>query len=84
VEGARDEFAAMESTLGLYPAIARLPARQFDVVVLHYVLDYSTARTAQTLGVTEATVRSHRAAARQRIALDLGLDDETDPDRNEE
>jgi RNA polymerase sigma-70 factor (ECF subfamily) len=82
LEGARDEFAAMESTLGLYPAIARLPARQFDVVVLHYVLDYSTAHTARTLGVTEATVRSHRLAARQRLADDLGL--ETDPDRDEE
>lgn len=82
LEGARDEFAAMESTLGLYPAIARLPARQFDVVVLHYVLDYTTARTANTLGVSEATVRSHRVAARQRLAHDLGYED--DPDRNEE
>ncbi|MCF6523138.1 sigma-70 family RNA polymerase sigma factor [Streptomyces sp. JJ36] len=82
LEGARDEFAAMESHVGLYPAIARLPARQFDVVVLHYVLDHTTAQTADIMGITEATVRSHRLHARQRIAQDLGL--ELGPDHDEE
>ncbi|MDF4254605.1 sigma-70 family RNA polymerase sigma factor [Streptomyces sp. WMMB303] len=81
IEDARDEFAAMESSIGLYPAIARLPARQLDVVVLHYVLDYSTTRTAQVMGVDEATVRSHRLHARQRLAQDLGI--ELSADRNE-
>lgn len=74
LEDARDEFAAMESSVGLYPAIARLPGRQFDVVVLHYVLGFTTARTAGTMGVTEATVRSHRLHARHRLARDLGLE----------
>ncbi|WP_420823481.1 sigma factor-like helix-turn-helix DNA-binding protein [Streptomyces natalensis] len=44
----------MESSVGLYPAIARLPGRQFDVMVLHYVLDCSTAKTAGIMGITEA------------------------------
>ncbi|MGH3309829.1 MAG: RNA polymerase sigma factor [Streptomyces sp.] len=74
LEDSRDEFAAMESSVGLYPAIARLPGQQFDVVVLHYVLDFTTAGTARILGVTDATVRSHRAHARQRLAQDLGIE----------
>jgi RNA polymerase sigma-70 factor (ECF subfamily) len=73
LEGARDTFAVMESSVGLYPAIARLPGRQFDVVVLHYVLARSTAETASVMGITEATVRSHRLHARHRLARDLRL-----------
>lgn len=79
LEDARNEFDAMESSLGLFPAIARLPARQFDVVVLHYVLDYRTSATARIMGVTDATVRSHRTAARHRLAQDLGLELGPDP-----
>jgi DNA-directed RNA polymerase specialized sigma24 family protein len=74
LEDSRDEFAAMESSVGLYPAIARLPGQQFDVVVLRYVLDFTTAETARVLGVTDATVRSHRMHARQRLAQDLGIE----------
>ncbi|UQA90689.1 sigma-70 family RNA polymerase sigma factor [Streptomyces halobius] len=78
LEDARDEFAAMESSIGLYPAIARLPGRQFDVMVLHYVLDCSTAKTASIMGITDATVRSHRLHARNRIACELGLQPDQD------
>ncbi|SNT58405.1 RNA polymerase sigma factor [Actinacidiphila glaucinigra] len=67
----RNKFAVMESSLGLYAAIARLPERQFDVMVLVYVLGYDLKKTAQTMGVSAATVRSHRDRARQRIARDL-------------
>ncbi|MFG3258906.1 RNA polymerase sigma factor [Streptomyces sp. NPDC048172] len=81
IEDARDEFAAMESTVGLYPAIARLPARQFDTVVLHYVLRYSTAKTARIMGIDEATVRSHRQHAKERLAQEMGI--EPGPDRDE-
>ncbi|WP_407555291.1 sigma-70 family RNA polymerase sigma factor [Streptomyces sp. Pv4-95] len=73
LEDARDEFAAMESSVGLYPAIARLPGRQFDVMVLHYVLGCTTAKTASIMGITDATVRSHRLHARNRIGRELGL-----------
>lgn len=74
IEDKRDEIAAMESSVGLYPAIARLPGAQFDVVVLQYVLDFTTSETARIMGVTDATVRSHRQHARQRLAQDLGIE----------
>lgn len=73
LEGARDEFAAMESSIGLYTALSRLPDRQFDVMILRYVIGYTRAQTGSILGVTEATVRSHDLRARQRVADDLGL-----------
>ncbi|MFJ1562444.1 sigma-70 family RNA polymerase sigma factor [Streptomyces mirabilis] len=67
----RDKFAVMESSIGLYAAIARLPERQFDVMVLVYVLGYSLQKTAHVMGVSSATVRSHRDRARKRLAREL-------------
>lgn len=78
MEDLRDRFAALETGLGLYTAISKLPPRQLDVVVLHYVFGYSRARTADTLGVEEATVRSHLTYARRRLADALGIDLDTD------
>lgn len=73
----RDEFRAqvteLEEGLGLYAAMARLPERQFDVMVLQCALGFSTKRTALVMGVCEATVRSTRRAAKRRLAADLGL-----------
>lgn len=71
LEDYRDEFAAAESHIGLYAAIAKLEGRQFDVVVLHYVLGYERDRVASIMGVTNATVRSHLSAARRRLEGDL-------------
>lgn len=72
LESYREQFAVLESSLGLYTAIARLPNRQFDVIVLQYVLGHPTRRTASIMGVTEATVRSHRRLARTTLARELG------------
>ncbi|WEO93442.1 sigma-70 family RNA polymerase sigma factor [Streptomyces sp. FXJ1.172] len=74
----RSQLAAAESPLGLYTAIAALPIRQFDVVILHYVLGYPSSRVADIMGITAATVRTHRRSARRHIAAKLGiaLDDE--------
>ena len=63
----------MESALGLYTAIAGLPERQYDVIVLHYVLGYPSRRIAHIMGIKADTVRSHRRLARQRMAIKLGL-----------
>ncbi|MDJ1135423.1 RNA polymerase sigma factor [Streptomyces iconiensis] len=82
LEDTRGEFAAMESSVGLYPAIARLPARQLDTVVLDYVLSYTTAKTARIMGVDEATVRSHRQHAKQRLAQELGIELGANRDEN--
>lgn len=58
---------------GLYAAIAALPERQYDVLLLRYVLEYDQARTAFIMGVPQETVRSHIRHAKRRLALDLGL-----------
>lgn len=73
LEAVRCKFAVMESALGLYTAIAGLPERQYDVIVLHYVLGYPSQRVAHIMGIAPDTVRSHRRLARQRIAIKLGL-----------
>ncbi|MDH6124855.1 sigma-70 family RNA polymerase sigma factor [Kitasatospora sp. GP82] len=73
VHETRDEFAAIESGLGLYSAISGLPDRQYDVIVLRYVLQLSAAETADQLGIEEATVRSHVRHARRALAKELCL-----------
>jgi RNA polymerase sigma-70 factor (ECF subfamily) len=60
--------------MGLYAAMARLPERQFDVMVLQYALGFSTMKTALVMGVCGATVRSTRRAVKRRLAADLGLE----------
>lgn len=85
--GFRSAFRAqvneLEEGLGLYAAIARLPERQFDVMVLQYALGFTTKRTALVMGVCEATVRSTRRAAKRHLAVALGLQLGEDPDDEE-
>ncbi|WFB10364.1 sigma-70 family RNA polymerase sigma factor [Streptomyces sp. LX-29] len=73
LESVRDQFAELESALGLYAAISRLPERQFDAMVLRFVLDYPTDRAAHIMGVTPATVRSQLRFAKRKLAGELGL-----------
>ncbi|WP_368733279.1 RNA polymerase sigma factor [Streptomyces alkaliphilus] len=80
LEDVRGEFAAMESALGLYTAIARLPERQFDVIVLRYVLGYPTGDVARLMGVSDATVRTHCTLARRKLGRDLQMDTGGDGD----
>ncbi|MFF3949148.1 RNA polymerase sigma factor [Streptomyces sp. NPDC001902] len=70
----RRTFAVLESSLGLYTAIARLPERQYDVIVLRFVLGYPMRQVAELMGITYGTVRSHVRGARRRLARDLGID----------
>jgi len=53
---------------GLVGAVAQLPMRQREVVVLRYVLDWSEVEIAAALGIPRGTVKSrlHRALARLR------------------
>lgn len=67
----RDEFAVLEGEIGLYAAIERLPERQYDVVVLRYVLGCSEEEVAGYLGFETATVRSHIRFAKRRLAREL-------------
>ncbi|KOU06885.1 hypothetical protein ADK86_05585 [Streptomyces sp. NRRL F-5755] len=69
----QQQFALLESQLGLYEAISRLPERQCDVIVLRHVVGYSDAQIASLLGVDEATVRSHASRGKRRLAAALGI-----------
>ncbi|MEU2560948.1 sigma-70 family RNA polymerase sigma factor [Streptomyces longispororuber] len=80
----RKELAELETPLGLYTAIAALPERQFDVIILHYVLGYPSQRVASIMGITAGTVRTHRRQARTRIATRLGLTLSPGDDEEEE
>lgn len=69
----RERFAVLESRIGLYAAISRLPERQYDVIVLRYVLGYSDPKVAWFLGMKETTVRSHVRWAKRRLSKELGV-----------
>lgn len=65
---ARDEITAMASETGLYAALLNLPQRQLDVIILRYVLRYSSQKTSWYLGITVSTVDYHLREARKRLA----------------
>ncbi|ARZ66683.1 hypothetical protein SMD11_1018 [Streptomyces albireticuli] len=73
-DATRTRLQALESRLGLYAAITRLPERQYDVIVLRYILGYPATRVAEIMGISPATVRSHARGARRRLAHDLHLE----------
>ncbi len=52
-------------------AVARLPRRQREVVVLRYLLDLNTSETATTLRINEGTVKSELSRARSSLAKSL-------------
>ncbi|WP_439678482.1 RNA polymerase sigma factor [Embleya sp. MST-111070] len=69
----RDRFALMESRLGLFHALLRLTERQYDVIVLRYVMGCTDAEVAARLGVAESTVRSTVRHAKRRLARELRI-----------
>lgn len=73
---AREKLQKMESTSGLYEAIAELPNRQFEVIVLRYILGYPTAKVAWYVGIDERTVGHHLRRGKERLRVKLGLPDE--------
>ncbi|MFJ1847416.1 sigma-70 family RNA polymerase sigma factor [Streptomyces sp. NPDC088146] len=70
-----DPIGELEESLSIYRAIAQLPERQFDVIVLRYCLGYDTAHIADVMGITAAGVRSTARYARRRLKQALGLDE---------
>lgn len=68
---AKESFASMEESLGLYSAISRLPERQFDAIVLRHVLNYPYSKVAALLGVKESTARSHVRLGKNRLGEEL-------------
>jgi RNA polymerase sigma-70 factor (ECF subfamily) len=53
-------------------AVDGLPGRQRDAVVLYYLLDIDVATTADLLRISEGTVKTALARARQKLARVLG------------
>jgi RNA polymerase sigma-70 factor (sigma-E family) len=62
-EPTTDSFTQSELRLPLSAALTRLPPRQRAVVVLRYFVDLTEAQTADTLGCSVGTVKSHAAKA---------------------
>jgi RNA polymerase sigma-70 factor (sigma-E family) len=58
---------ALEERLDLYAALERLPRRQRETVVLRYLGDLSEAQTADLIGISVGSVKTH--ASRGLAAL---------------
>lgn len=74
----RVHMADSESPVGLYTALAALPDRQFDVMILHYELGYPTGQVADIMGLKAGTVRTHRRLAEESVAARLGINLDAD------
>ncbi|MFF3377791.1 RNA polymerase sigma factor [Streptomyces sp. NPDC002680] len=72
----RDRLKRMESSTGLYEAIGELPNRQFEVIVLRFILGYPTTKVAWYVGIDERTVGHHLRRAKERLRVKLGLPDD--------
>lgn len=68
------ETAALigESRREVLLALARLPRRQREALVLRFYLDLSDAEIAEAMRVRQSTVRSMTARARARLLHELG------------
>ncbi|GAB1340443.1 hypothetical protein ACE1SV_70330 [Streptomyces sp. E-15] len=69
----RDELRVLSQEIGLYAAISTLPERQYDVIVLRYLLGMEETEVAEYLGIEDATVRSHIRHARRSLARQLHI-----------
>jgi RNA polymerase sigma-70 factor (ECF subfamily) len=68
VGGLREELLARDDEGPLYAALAKLPSRQFDVIVLRCIGDYDTKHIAWYMGLTPSTVTHHLRKAQERLA----------------
>ena len=62
--------------LDVRAAVRRLPARQQEAVVLHYLLDLPVTDTAAAMGCDQGTVKTHLSRARAALLTALSVDDE--------
>ncbi|MET9949454.1 sigma-70 family RNA polymerase sigma factor [Streptomyces sp. NPDC006341] len=58
----------------MYEAIAELPDRHCDVVLLTFLMGLETAEVAHRMGIAVGTVRSHLHTARRMLAKKIGID----------
>lgn len=62
----------------IWTVVRKLPERQRVAVVLRYLLDLPEQEVAAAMGISRGTVASALAAARQRLAGWLAVEDESD------
>ena len=65
--------AAAGERLDLRAALRRLPPRQAAAIILRHLHGYSNREIGTALGIPERTVASRLAAARRRLARELGV-----------
>ncbi|WAL63834.1 SigE family RNA polymerase sigma factor [Amycolatopsis cynarae] len=68
----RDPADLVADRTAIRQALAGLPRRQREVVVLRFFADLSVADTAETLGTSEGTVKAHTNRALARLRQELG------------
>ncbi|MEV6782709.1 sigma-70 family RNA polymerase sigma factor [Streptomyces sp. NPDC051098] len=69
----RAEMELAPSHAGLYEAMLQLPTRQYNAVVLKYVLNYPVTRIARYMGLDTRTVDYHVRKGRERMRAVLKL-----------
>ncbi|HET7929561.1 MAG TPA: sigma-70 family RNA polymerase sigma factor [Actinomycetota bacterium] len=57
----------VDEALDLWRAIAGLPRRQAEAVVLYYLLDLPVGEVAEAMGCREGTAKTHLDRARRRL-----------------
>jgi RNA polymerase sigma-70 factor (ECF subfamily) len=67
------ELSISDENAALWDAVRALPARQAQVVALHYLEDRPVSEIATILDCAEATVRVHLHRGRTELARRLGL-----------
>ncbi|MET9885680.1 sigma-70 family RNA polymerase sigma factor [Streptomyces sp. NPDC006430] len=70
----RNRMELLESKLGLYAAVAGLPERKYDVVLLAFLLGYDNGTVGRMMGISPAAVRSHVRGALRILSQKLGAD----------
>jgi RNA polymerase sigma-70 factor, ECF subfamily len=68
---ARDDRPNQDELVDLSDAVRRLPLRQQQAVVLHYLLGLDVAETARVLGVGAGTVKKALSRAREHLGRAL-------------
>ncbi len=68
---------AGERRAAVIDALAELPTRQREVLVLRYYLDQSEREIAMTLGISQGAVKSHASRGATALRLRLSLSEET-------
>jgi RNA polymerase sigma factor (sigma-70 family) len=72
----REPTALDESAEEFWAAVRALPRRQAQAAALRFVYDMAIAEIAQTLDVSEGTVKQHLSRARGSLAAALGVTEE--------